>query len=370
MDRCRRRRGSELAAVASRDHGKAAAYAVEHHIPNAYGSYEDLLADPEIDAVYISLPNSMHAEWTIKAAQAGKHVLCEKPLVVSLSELNQVESAAAAAGVTVFEAFMYLHHPQTLTALEMVRSGKLGRLQTINSWFNFYLPPVQAQNVRLQAGLTGGALWDVGVYPNSVSIVMAGRAPRAVWAQQEIGESGVDVAMRAQLDFGGGTVAQISTGFRTPFREGVYLVGEEGILNIVEPWKPGVKGTDSTMIFTTLDGRPRPSSRLPPTRTHVRLQRWRHACWTARPRSSRCRSAVTSPAASSPSTSRRCAPAESSNCRALQGRPHRKRWATFTSIWQNMKHGAIGNHLFIHSTRRAKWRGSQFTVLAALAVRR
>lgn len=246
---------SELAAVASRDHGKAAAYAVEHQIPNAYGSYEDLLADPEIDAVYISLPNSMHAEWTIKAAQAGKHVLCEKPLVVSLSELDQVESAAATAGVTVFEAFMYLHHPQTRIALEMVRSGKLGRLQTINSWFNFYLPPVQAQNVRLQAGLTGGALWDVGVYPNSVSIVMAGRAPRAVWAQQEIGESGVDVAMRAQLDFGGGTVAQISTGFRTPFREGVYLVGDEGILNIVEPWKPGVKGTDSTMIFTTLDGK-------------------------------------------------------------------------------------------------------------------
>ena len=246
---------SELAAVASRDHGKAAAYAVEHRIPNAYGSYEDLLADPEIDAVYISLPNSMHAEWTIKAAQAGKHVLCEKPLVVSLSELDQVEAAAAPAGVTVFEAFMYLHHPQTRTALEMVRSGKLGRLQTINSWFNFYLPPVQAQNVRLQAGLTGGALWDVGVYPNSVSIVMAGRAPRAVWAQQEIGESGVDVAMRAQLDFGAGTVAQISTGFRTPFREGVYLVGDEGILNIVEPWKPGVKGTDSTMIFTTLDGK-------------------------------------------------------------------------------------------------------------------
>lgn len=247
---------SQLAAVASRDHGKAAAYAVEHQIPKAYGAYEDLLADPEIDAVYISLPNSLHAEWTVKAALAGKHVLCEKPLVVSLAELDAVEAAAAQTGVTVFEAFMYLHHPQTRQALEMVRSGRLGKLQTIHSWFNFYLPPAQTQNVRLQAGLTGGAMWDVGVYPNSVAIVMAGcGAPQAVWAQQEIGESGVDVAMTAQLVFADGVVAQISTSFRTPFREAVYLVGDEGILNIVEPWKPGVKGTDSTMILTTLDGK-------------------------------------------------------------------------------------------------------------------
>jgi predicted dehydrogenase len=246
---------SQLTAVASRDHGKAAAYAVEHQIPKAYGSYEELLADGEIDAVYISLPNSLHAEWTVKAAQAGKHVLCEKPLVVSLEELDRVEAAAATAGVTVFEAFMYLHHPQTLLAAEMVHSGKLGRLQTIQSWFNFYLPPEQAQNVRLQGGLTGGAMWDVGVYPNSVSVVMAGgMAPSAVWAQQEVGESGVDVAMHAQMHFANGVVAQLSTSFRTPFREGVYLVGDEGILNIVEPWKPGAKGIDSTMIFTGRDG--------------------------------------------------------------------------------------------------------------------
>ena len=246
---------SHLAAVASRDGAKAAAYAVEHGIEKAYGSYEELLADPEIDAVYISLPNSLHAEWTVKAAQAGKHVLCEKPLVVSLEEMDRVQAAAEAAGVTVFEAFMYLHHPQTRQALELVRSGKLGKLQTINSWFNFYLPPEQAQNVRLQSGLTGGAMWDVGVYPNSLAVVMAGgSAPAAVWAQQEAGESGVDVTMRAQLHFANGVVAQISTGFRTPFREGAYLVGDAGILNLVEPWKPGTKGTDSTMIFTGRDG--------------------------------------------------------------------------------------------------------------------
>jgi len=246
---------SSLSAVASRDWGKAAAYAVEHRIDKAYGSYEELLSDPEIDAVYISLPNALHAEWTVKAAQAGKHVLCEKPLVVSLDELTLVEQAAVGGNVTVFEAFMYLHHPQTRGALDMVRSGKLGKLQTINSWFNFYLPPAQAQNVRLQSGLTGGAMWDVGVYPNSLAIVMADcGAPVAVWAQEESGESGVDVAMRAQLHFANGVVAQISSGFRTPFREAAYLVGDQGMLNIVEPWKPGAKGQESAMQFTGLDG--------------------------------------------------------------------------------------------------------------------
>lgn len=249
-------RRSELAAVASRNTAHAATYAQQHGIPKAYGSYEALLADPAIDAVYLSLPNALHAEWTVKAAQAGKHVLCEKPLVVELAELDRVEAAAAATGVTVFEAFMYLHHPQTRRALEVVRSGQLGTLQTIESWFNFYLPPENASNVRLQAGLTGGSLWDVGVYPNSLAIVMAGAgAPVEVWAQQIVGESGVDVAMRAQLHFANGVVAQLSSGFRTPFREAAYLVGDAGILQILEPWKPGVPGTDSTMLLTGRDNR-------------------------------------------------------------------------------------------------------------------
>ncbi len=140
----------------------------------AYGSYEDLLDDPEIDVVYVSLPNSLHTEWTVRAAYAGKHVLCEKPLVVSMAEMDQIEQAALDTGVTIFEAFMYLHHPQTRRALELIQQGRLGKLQSINSWFNFYLPPSDASNVRLQTDLTGGALWDVGVYPNSLSIVMAG----------------------------------------------------------------------------------------------------------------------------------------------------------------------------------------------------
>jgi predicted dehydrogenase len=246
---------SELAAVASRDLNKARAYAAQKGIPTAYGSYEELLADPAIDAVYISLPNALHCEWTIKAADAGKHILCEKPIAVTLEELEQMAQAAQDNGVTLVEAFMYLHHPQTRQALALIADGALGELQLVQSWFHFYLPPENATNIRLSAPLSGGSLWDVGVYPNSLSITMlGGHAPEAVWASQIIGESGVDVAMRGQLHFAGGRVAQISSGFRTPFREGAHIMGDRGILHIPEPWKPGLTGRDSTMLLTRQDG--------------------------------------------------------------------------------------------------------------------
>jgi D-xylose 1-dehydrogenase (NADP+, D-xylono-1,5-lactone-forming) len=247
---------SELRAVASRSLEKGQAYAAERQIPIAYGSYEELLADPEIDAVYVSLPNAQHCEWTVKAADAGKHVLCEKPLVINLDELGQVESAAKRNNVTIFEAFMYLHHPQTRKAIELIESGKLGTVQQVNSWFHFYLAPENSSNIRLIRDLSGGSLWDVGVYPNSLSIVMTGgQPPVEVYGHQIIGESGVDVAMRGQLLFADGAVAQISSGFRTPFREGTFVVGDKGMLTIPEPWKPGIKGKDSLMTFTAIDGK-------------------------------------------------------------------------------------------------------------------
>jgi len=256
IDPIRQAKRSELVAVASRDASKAQAYAEHKGIATAHGSYEALLADPDVDVVYISLPNALHCEWTIKATQAGKHVLIEKPAAVTLEELDRMIDAAKVAGVTVFEAFMYLHHPQTRTAVDMVRSGRLGRIQTVSSWFHFFLPPADSSNIRLSAGLTGGSLWDVGVYPNSLAITLIGDgAPAEVWAQQIIGETGVDVAMRAQLRFTGGAVAQVSSGFRTPFREGAHIVGDEGMLEIPEPWKPGVNGVDSVMTFTAIDGK-------------------------------------------------------------------------------------------------------------------
>src|SRR5512134_1256793 len=133
----RRAARSELLAVASRDAGRARAYAGERRIPRAYGSYEELLADRDVGAVYVSLPNSLHAEWTVKALQAGKHVLCEKPMTVSLEELDRVEQAAKASGRTVFEAFMYLHHPQTLRLREIVSSGGIGTIQLVSATFSF-----------------------------------------------------------------------------------------------------------------------------------------------------------------------------------------------------------------------------------------
>ena len=250
---------STLVAVASRDGEKASQYAKEHGIPKAHSSYEALLADPEVDVIYNPLPNLLHREWTVKAADAGKHVLCEKPIVTTLADFDQVVAAAERNRVTVFEAFMYLHHPQTRKVLELVQAGKVGAVQQINSWFHFYLPPERATNIRLNAQLHGGSLWDVGVYPNSAALAIAqaagaGDAPVEVWANQIVGESGVDVAMRAQLHFANGLIAQISSGFRTPFREALHIVGDRGALAVTEPWKPGLQGNDSSVIFTGIDG--------------------------------------------------------------------------------------------------------------------
>lgn len=246
---------SELVGVASRDADRAKEYASQWQIPRSYGDYESLLADPEIDVVYLSLPNSLHAEWTVKAADAGKHVLCEKPLTVSLEQHQRVEAAAERNGVMVVEAFMYLHHPQTLTIRSLIDEGRLGQLQTIHSWFHFFLPPERSENIRLSAGLDGGSLWDVGVYPTSMAVTMAmPQAPHSVFASQIEGESGVDVAMRGQIHFHDGLVAQISSGFRTPFREGTHLVGSQGILEVPHPWKPGLDGNVSVMKLVDSDG--------------------------------------------------------------------------------------------------------------------
>ena len=249
IDPIRQSTRSELSAVASRDRTKAEAYAREQGIPRAFGSYEAMLADPNIDAVYISLPNSLHKEWTVKAADAGKHVLCEKPIVIALDELDEVETAAARNGVVVFEAFMYLHHPQTRSLLSLVHEGAIGRLQMLSSSFHFYLPPENSDNIRLSASLSGGGLWDVGVYPTSLAVSLAGGvAPVSIWADQTVGETGVDVLMNGQLKFDDGYVAQISSGLRQPGPAGAIVVGDAGIIAVETPWKPDLVGPNRLLL--------------------------------------------------------------------------------------------------------------------------
>lgn len=247
---------SELLAVASRSPESARDYAERHQIPKAYGTYQELLADPEVDAVYISLPNHLHCEWTVAAAESGKHVLCEKPLVLTLEEMDRVEDAARTHGVTIFEAFMYLHHPQTLRVQEMVRSGKLGRLQRIRSSFSFYLSTRTSSDIRLQPDLGGGSLWDVGVYPVSLSVTMADTGPPIeVFGARQDGETGVDLGFDGLMKFSNGITAQISSGFRSALEWGATLVGSDRILHVDDPWKPGAEGSGSVIRIQDHDGK-------------------------------------------------------------------------------------------------------------------
>ena len=152
-------------------------FAFKHHIPRSSDDLAELLYRDAVRCVYVANHPRHHVEAVRAALLAGKHVLCEKPLVTTLADFDQVTAAAQRNKVTIFEAFMYLHHPQTQTVLKMVREGELGEIQQINSWFHFYLPPERATNIRLNAGLDGGSLWDVGVYPNSAALSIAARSP-------------------------------------------------------------------------------------------------------------------------------------------------------------------------------------------------
>lgn len=210
---------SKLMAVASRDVDKARAYADEWSIPLSFGSYEAMLAAPEINAVYISLPNTMHHEWTLKAAEAGKHILCEKPLAMTVKEVDEMVAAAKANDVVLMEAFMYQTHPQLAKLKAVLKEGLIGQVQLIKAHFSFTLN-AGAQNIRLNNDLGGGAVWDVGCYPISFCQAVAGEPPTNVFAFQQLGETGVDVVFAAQLKFGSGPIAQIDCGFRLPYRAG------------------------------------------------------------------------------------------------------------------------------------------------------
>ncbi len=227
---------SELKAVASRDSVKARDYAKAWHIPHAYGSYEELLADENIDVIYNPLPNHLHAEWSIRAAEAGKHVLCEKPLALSLDEVDRMMAAAKQHNVIITEAFMYQHHPQTLKVLELIKQDAIGDLLLIKGAFTFYLD--RSDDVRWVPEWGGGSIWDVGCYPISFTRLVADADPVEVFGWQVTGSTGIDVVFSGQLRFAGGLLAQFDCGFCAPFRTAIEIVGTTGSIELGSPFKP------------------------------------------------------------------------------------------------------------------------------------
>jgi D-xylose 1-dehydrogenase (NADP+, D-xylono-1,5-lactone-forming) len=229
----RRSDRAHVAAVASRTRDRAEAYARENEIERAHGSYEALLEDPEIEAVYISLPNSLHVEWSIRALEAGKHVLCEKPLDRRPERVEEAFDAAERADRFLMEAFMYRHHPQTKHLVALVGEGAIGDLRLIRSQFSF--PLTELADVRMRPELDGGALMDVGCYCVSVSRLLAGE-PESVTAHQVVGSTGVDVRFAGTLAFANDVIAHFDCGLDLPNRAAVEVVGSEGTLHVAQPF--------------------------------------------------------------------------------------------------------------------------------------
>lgn len=224
----------ELVAVASRTAVRVAEYAAQWEIPRTFDSYESLLADPDIDAVYIALPNHLHAEWSIKAMRAGKHVLCEKPFALSLAEVDEMTAVARETGRVLAEAFMYRHHPQTKIAKAWVDSGQLGDIVRVEAAFSFTMR--HSENIRLDPAMGGGCLWDVGSYPVSLAQLIMGEPPELVWGQAWLGPSGVDESFAGQMRYSHGRVAQFSSAFRTPWHTYAEIIGTAGRLTLTRPF--------------------------------------------------------------------------------------------------------------------------------------
>jgi len=231
---------SDLVAVASRTAERAGEYAREWGIPKSYGSYEALLEDPDVEAVYISLPNGPHVEWSVRALEAGKHVLCEKPLARHPADVERAFDTADRAGRLLMEAFMWRHHPQTARLLELVRGGAVGELRLVRASFSC---TIREGDVRLDPALAGGSLMDVGCYCVSGSRLVAGE-PLEANARQVLGPSGIDLRLAGTLVFPGDVLAQVDCGFDLPDRQGLEVVGSDGILRVGAPWaidEPGIE---------------------------------------------------------------------------------------------------------------------------------
>ncbi len=221
----------EVVVVASRDLGRAERHASGLGIDRAHGSYEALLEDPDVDAVYVSLPNSLHVEWSIRALEAGKHVLCEKPMARSPEPVERAFDAAERAGRVLAEAFMWRHHPQARKLVELL--PRVGRLRLVRTAFSFRLD--QAEDVRLSAELEGGGLMDVGCYCVSGARLVAGE-PLEVMGREVVGGDGVDLRFTGALRFSGEVLGQFDCGIDMAARSELEVVGSDGSLVLHDPW--------------------------------------------------------------------------------------------------------------------------------------
>ena len=230
--------GAELTAVAARSAERARAFATKHGVPRLHGSYQELIEDPDIDAVYIPLPNGLHGVWTERALAAGKHVLCEKPFTANATEAEEVAKAAAGSGRVVMEAFHWRYHPLAARVLEIVRGGELGPIREIRTAMCF---PLFARNdIRWQERLAGGALMDAGCYAVHMARTLAGGEPEVVSAEARLRSPGVDRYMGAEVRFPDGSTGRITTSMwsRKVLDISARVVGERGSLHVFNPTAP------------------------------------------------------------------------------------------------------------------------------------
>jgi predicted dehydrogenase len=230
----RKARRCEVVAIASRDVGAASTVGGQLGIPRSYGSYEALLADDEVDAVYIPLPNHLHAQWTLAAIEAGKHVLCEKPLALSVADATDMAAAARSAGVHLMEAFMYRLHPSWLAVRRLIGEGRIGQLTAVQSWFSFYND--DPANIRNIADAGGGALWDIGCYAVNLSRMLFADEPVRIQSTiRRDPASGVDVVASAILEFRDGT-ATFTCSTRAEDDQRVEIYGTTGRISVGIPF--------------------------------------------------------------------------------------------------------------------------------------
>lgn len=235
-----------LAAIASRSLDKAQAAAQADGIPTAYGSYDELLADPSIDAVYNPLPNHLHDEWTRKAADAGKHVLCEKPLTLDAASAEQLVAYTRSKGVRLMDGFMWPHHPRTHKLRKFLDSGAIGEVKKVNTAFTFNLTGLPVSNIRMQPQAGGGGLLDVGCYTTYAIRWWMNTEPVSVFAKAVMA-NGVDVAMSGVWTFADGRTANFDCGFTHPLRTWVEIVGSEAVVRVPNMWIP-----DERAVFQVL----------------------------------------------------------------------------------------------------------------------